>query len=83
MAESRAALIEAIDWAINGDWEKAHAVCQSMEGDQTADWLHAILHKIEGDESNARYWYRRSGQSFESWSDPKEELKAIKAVMTY
>ena len=43
----------------------------------------AVLHKIEGDESNSRYWYRRSGQSYESWSDPKAELAAIKAVLTY
>jgi len=83
MTNDREALIEAIDWAIGGEWEKAHATCQKMEGDTTADWLHAILHKIEGDEQNARYWYRRSGQSYESWNDPVEELKAMKAVMTY
>lgn len=51
--------------------------------EKTADWLHAVLHKIEGDESNSRYWYRRSGQNYESWGDPQEELKAIKAVLTY
>lgn len=79
----RANLITAVDLAIAGQWDDAHSACQSMEGEKTADWLHAVLHKIEGDESNARYWYRRSGQNFESWSDPQEELKAIKAVLTY
>ena len=79
----RAALITAIDRAIAGKWDDAHEACQSMEGEKTADWLHAVLHKIEGDESNSRYWYRRSGQNYESWSDAQEELRAIRAVLTY
>ena len=76
-------LIAAVDQAIAGQWNEAHQACQSLEGDKTADWLHAVLHKIEGDESNSRYWYRRSGQNYESWGDPQEELKAINAVLTY
>ena len=66
-------LIAAVDHAIAGQWDEAHQVCQAMEGEKTADWLHAVLHKIEGDESNSRYWYRRSGQSFESWSNPQDK----------
>jgi hypothetical protein len=43
-----------------------------------------VLHKIEGDAANARYWYRCSGgQSYEAYADPKAELAAIKAVLTY
>jgi len=83
MTQSRIELIAAVDQAIEGDWDGAHTTCQNIEGNQTADWLHAVLHKIEGDQGNARYWYRRSGQSYESWSDPAEELRAIKAVLTY
>jgi hypothetical protein len=79
----RQELIEAVDAAIAGQWEDAHAACQRLEGDQTADWLHAVLHKIEGDEANSRYWYRRSGQSYEAWANPDDELKSIKAVLTY
>ena len=79
----RAELAAAVDHAMAGQWESAHEACQAMEGDKTADWLHAVLHKIEGDESNSRYWYRRSGQNYESWSDPQAELQAIKAVLTY
>jgi hypothetical protein len=33
--------------------------------------LHAVLHKIEGDESNSRYWYRRSSQAYEAYAEPK------------
>lgn len=79
----REALAAAVDAAIAGQWDDAHAACQRLEGDPTADWLHAVLHKIEGDAANSRYWYGRAGQHYESWNDPSEELKAIKAVLTY
>jgi hypothetical protein len=46
---SRENLIRAVDLAIAGDWEAAHGLAQSHEGDPAADWLHAVLHKIEGD----------------------------------
>lgn len=83
MSQSRQQLISAVDMALASQWDDAHNACQKLEGDNTADWLHAVLHKIEGDESNARYWYQRAGQSYESWSDTTEELRAIKAVLTY
>ena len=43
--------------------EAAHEICQRHEGEVPFDWLHALVHRIEGDESNAEYWYRRSGRS--------------------
>jgi hypothetical protein len=44
-----------------GDWEAAHRLAQSEE---TADgaWVHAYLHRVEGDLANAGYWYRRAGR---------------------
>ena len=80
---SNEALIAGIDNAISGNWEAAHKVAQSNEADRDYCWLHAILHKTEGDESNARYWYRRSGHAFEAYVDPKAELAALKAALTY
>lgn len=44
-------------------WEKAHQIAQDMEGPDGA-WLHAFLHRDEGDEWNAGYWYRRAGKPF-------------------
>lgn len=44
-----------------GDWDKAHEIAQSQEGTQTYDRLHAYLHRKEGDQWNAGYWYRRAG----------------------
>lgn len=83
MAQDNATLIDGITKAQAGDWEGAHAIAQSLEGMAHADWLHAILHKIEGDESNSRYWYRRTNQNYEAYDDPKAELDALRAVLTY
>ncbi len=76
-------LIRAVDLAIAGDWEGAHKIAQQDETDPTSCWIHAVLHKIEGDAGNARYWYRLAGQSYEAFPDPKAELAAIKAVLSY
>jgi hypothetical protein len=80
---SRQDLTRAVEAAIAGDWDAAHKIVQEDEVDATACWIHAVLHKIEGDEGNSRYWYRRAGQSYESFTDTKAELAAIKAVLTY
>ncbi len=82
MAATKEELITAIDLAIAGDWEAAHKATQQLEGDATADWLHAVLHKIEGDQNNARYWYRRISHAFEEFDDPKTELAAIHASLS-
>lgn len=72
------AILTAIEAARTGKWDDAHALAQRHEGHVVANWLHAVLHKIEGDETNSRYWYARSGLiEFERFSDPDEELGAI------
>lgn len=47
--------------AEQGDWHRAHAIVQDDEGSAAA-WVHAYLHRVEGDISNAGYWYRRAGK---------------------
>jgi hypothetical protein len=42
-------------------WTRAHDLCQAHEGEAIFDRFHALIHRIEGDDANARYWYRRSG----------------------
>jgi hypothetical protein len=49
-------------WDAKGDWTKAHESAQEDEGPAGA-WVHAYLHRREGDPSNAAYWYRRAGKS--------------------
>jgi hypothetical protein len=83
MAVERQDLIRAVELALAGDWEAAHRIVQQDEDDLTSCWIHAVLHKIEGDRDNARYWYRRAGQSFEAYHDAKAELATIKAALTY
>lgn len=83
MAIGRAELAKACDLALAGDWDGAHRLVQVDEVDTTACWIHATLHKIEGDAGNARYWYRRAGQFYESFADPSAELRAISATLTY
>lgn len=80
---SRPSLKRAVELALAGDWDVAHAIAQEHEGEPDADWLHAVLHKIEGDEGNSRYWYRRSGrQDFGDFLDPSDELEALLARLS-
>ena len=76
-------LIAAVDAALAGQWDDAHALAQKHEDDRTGCWLHACLHKMEPDEANSRYWYRRSGHSYEEYAEPAAELTAIRAALTY
>ncbi len=45
----------------HGDWKTAHRIAQDVD-DETGAWVHAYLHRKEGDLGNAAYWYRRAGQ---------------------
>ena len=83
MALSHDDLIRAADLAIAGDWAAAHHLVQQDDTTKIACWIHAVLHKIEGDASNSRYWYARADQFYESYADPQAELKTIRAALTY
>lgn len=48
--------------AAKGNWDDAHKTVQDEEGDADAAWVHAHLHRIEGDLDNARYWYGMAGR---------------------
>lgn len=52
-------LAVALGW--HGHWDAAHVLAQDHEGEPLFDWLHAVLHRREGDDGNARYWVRRVG----------------------
>jgi hypothetical protein len=69
----------ALWWDGRGNWEKAHEVAQEVDGADGA-WVHAYLHRKEGDAGNAAYWYRRAGRPVargelkEEWERMVEEL---------
>jgi hypothetical protein len=58
-------------WAGKDDWEKAHKVVMDESGKDCA-WVHAYLHRVEGDLGNARYWYKQAGKSAGSGPLPAE-----------
>src|SRR5258706_12723448 len=51
-------LLHAVWYGLRGKWEAAHQIAQDDTSAEGA-WVHAWLHRIEGDSANARYWYRR------------------------
>jgi hypothetical protein len=51
--------LRALWFAAKGDWDKAHALVMD-EASEDAAWVHAYLHRVEGDLDNARYWYRQA-----------------------
>ena len=53
--------LAALWWAARGDWDQAHRIVQDEDTSQAA-WVHAYLHRVEGDLGNAGYWYRRTGK---------------------
>ena len=69
-------LLKAIELASAGQWDAAHQIVQQYE-DGTAAWIHAVLHKVEGDDGNARYWYRRADRMEHVEDDPPTELALI------
>lgn len=54
-------LLVALWWAARGDWDRAHGIAQDIETGDGA-WVHAWLHRVEGDLANAGYWYARAGR---------------------
>jgi hypothetical protein len=71
----------ALWWDGQGNWDHAHEVAQEIE-DRDGAWVHAYLHRKEGDEANAGYWYRRagrrpaSGDLSQEWRQIVEEMLA-------
>ncbi len=76
-------LLLALWHEARGDWEAAHQIAQSREGTRDYDRLHAYLHRVEGDEWNAGYWYRRAGASKPAGSLKEEWGELVKHFLTW
>ena len=63
-----------------GDWKRAHEVAQDVD-DESGAWVHAYLHRKEGDEGNAGYWYHRAGRKFPSVSLEEEWSQMLDAML--
>jgi len=72
--------LRALWHAERGAWAPAHALVQEHEGERDCDWVHAHLHRWEGDAGNAAYWYRRAGRPI-GQGDLAAERAAIRRAL--
>src|SRR3954451_20435093 len=72
--------LAALWWAAKGNWDKAHAIVQD-EGGVDAAWVHAYLHRLEGDLGNAGYWSRRAGKLVASGPVEAEWDKVVSVLL--
>jgi len=63
-----------------GNWDEAHGLAQSADGGDGA-WVHAYLHRKEGDEGNADYWYRLAGQHKPAGELPEEWQQIARTLL--
>ena len=66
----------AVRYLKKGEWQKAHDIVQ-QDDSELGCWAHGIVHMIEGDLGNARYWYRRAHRAFPHGHDAKAEIAAL------
>ena len=62
------------------DWQAAHVIAQDSK-EPLASWAHGIVHLIEGDESNARYWYEKAKRPFPGMDAVDAEIAALAAAL--
>jgi hypothetical protein len=71
------ALARAVELLATGQWQQAHEIVQP-EKSALAAWLHGIVHTLEGDLDNARYWYRRADRPFPGPDAVEAEITAAR-----
>jgi hypothetical protein len=72
-------LRRAADLLAEGAWEAAHTIVQD-DPSKLAAWMHGIVHLLEGDASNARYWYGQAGRPFPAAGEVRAEIEAARAA---
>lgn len=77
MTLSRSDLRRALEHLQAKDWQAAHEIVQQDEDSPLACWGHGIVHIMEGDLSNARYWYKQAKRAFPDKPDPQAETEAL------
>jgi len=79
-SEGLSDLLQALWWDSKENWTKAHEIAQSVTNSDGA-WVHAYLHRKEGDRGNANYWYSRAGRPMSSLSLQEEWEEIVKALI--
>ena len=73
-------LASAVRHLQQGQWQQAHEIAQDDES-QLGCWAHGIVHMLEGDTSNARYWYGRARRQFPEKFDVNAEIAALASAL--
>ena len=73
-------IVKAVRHLEQGQWKAAHALVQN-DVTSLGCWAHGIVHMMEGDIGNARYWYRRAHRAFPRATEPSDEIAALVAAM--
>jgi hypothetical protein len=79
--ESGSPLVKAVEFLEKGEWQPAHEIVQGDKSNLAA-WLHGIVHTLEGDLDNARYWYRRAGRDFPGVEGVQREIASARRRVT-
>ena len=72
--------VQALWHDARGDWDRAHRIAQDIH-DADGSWVHAYLHRTEGDLGNASYWYRRAGRDRPSLTLEEEWRQIAEALL--
>ena len=73
--------LKAMWYDAKGDWEAAHNIAQDLHNTM-GSWIHAYLHRKEGDDWNGRYWYRQAGKSSPNTSLEEEHREIVDYVLS-
>ena len=74
-------LARAVELLATGSWQQAHEIVQEDKS-VLSSWLHGIVHTLEGDLDNARYWYRKADRVFRGPEAVQEEIAAARQAVT-
>ena len=75
-----APIVKAVRLLESGDWQGAHALVQK-DPSSLGCWAHGIVHLVEGDLDNAKYWYRRAHRALPHGNTANAEIAALKATV--
>lgn len=73
--------LQALWWDAKGDWEQSHQIAQDIPS-AMGSWIHAYLHRKEGDKWNAGYWYGRAGKSFPDTPLDEEREGLVRHILS-
>jgi hypothetical protein len=74
-------LVAALALLERGDWQAAHKIVQADEESPLSCWAHGIVHIMEGDLPNARYWYAEAKREFPQKPSAEAELRALRSAL--